>query len=607
MGRSKNNWDDLLTLLDQRRPIPVRQKSGGAIEYWREWDASRNRAVWGKRYQFFGARDLRTFNSAEIEWLMRLADTKVSNTYRRVKIEQEGTSLAEPSQTVIRTLDCGPTLDDWLRTPVRHGGRTQAHCLVQAETFLRMAQAVMQALDGVHACHFVHCDLHPGNITLPVGLQQAGADAWHITPRWDEVTLIDFGYSIDAMRPPKTILPLVHTGEGVRISPQLRAVLQQVEHEAQQRLAPGERWEDVWLNAAWWQRLRPSPLEAFKQVDWREDCYQLGRLLADIRDNAGATANEQGRVIRPSSSASVNQCVDELPERLIQWGQAPCSEAEASRPLQNLIEWVQRTLNTARSEGHSCPTAFELNRVDFEPAHSATACAEADLVRRQADAFKPAEPTELSRPDWAKYVADLPLPAMQPLRVAAPVGWQFMVASTPVTWRQWRAACQHNAQLVRPGLLAYTLDVPPHLLDAPVTHVSHQDCLAYIDTINHLCGAHAVGDLALFRLPAAAEWALLSAGDASKPGSQWVDACPASTPVTQWAANSHGLAGVHHHLWQWLAATPGAAWAQVRGGCTAQPLADDGLDAIDHYPCDYRSPFITLRLVRHVPVQSKAV
>jgi len=604
MSTTDITWEGMIRLLDPQQPIPKQSKAEGAIEFWREWDAGRQRAVWGKRYIANDKYDLRAFNSAEIEWLMQLSSANVGNTYRRASFEQEGTKLAQPASTTIKTLDCGPTLDDWLRTTVVLNGRPQRHCFVQPESFLRLAQQILLALDRVHACHFVHCDLHPGNVTLPMWMLDATADKARLVPRWDNITLIDFGYSVDARRPPKTTLPIQHEGQGVRMSRHLQGILREVETEAKKLLKAGESWVNVYLDPEWWQPLDVSPLDAFRRLDWREDLYQLGHMLADIRDGVGHAKHLEGRTIRGAQAVkAVDQMVNELPEQLMQLGLG--AEKPAHRPHLAIVESIEKLLIESKGRGAGCPDEFLLLKTTFDSNGDITPAPKPSSDRKHPD--KPAagetplgkDLQQASAPPWAKYTPDLPLPAMKPLRVASPAGWQFVVAAAPVTWRQWRAASQHNPDLFRPGLLGKPGELPETMLDCAVTGVSHADCLAYLDTINHLSGAYVAGEPAHFRLPTPAEWALLIASDhdAPTPG-QKTDV--ASKPVDQWAPNAHGMAGLRHHLLQWAAAPENGGWAQVRGGCAAQTGSQPHADPVDEYPTDHRSPFITLRVVRHV-------
>lgn len=580
-------WSEFLRLLDTKQPIPKIYKTGEAVEFWREWDPNRNKAVWGKSYLRSSSYDLSAFNQAEFEWLRRLSDNKVANTYRASLLMHEGTMLAEPARVTIKTLDCGPTLCDWLRAPLSVEGSTQTHCLVQPEAYLTMVLNVMVALNGVHACHFVHCDIHPGNITLPVDVLGQNGTEVRLRPLWDQMTLIDFGYSVNPSQPPMTTLPLSHSGKDMRISMHLQSILQEIEEQARPLLG-GKEWSQVWLDTRWWQQLGPSvsPLKAFARLDWREDLYQLGRMLKDIRDGTGMACHLDGRTIRKSSCQPVEDMISQLPEQLIALGTSQTLGQD--RPHLRIIGNIQQVLAQSRAMGNECPKEFHLKRADFEPEDGLASPA---LETRLSSPRPP-----LARPSWARHDPSLPLPDMKPVRCATSPSGQLMVASTPTTWRQWRSACQHNPELHRPGLLAQSNELPQELLDTAVSEVSHDDCLAYIDTINHLCN-DGIAPGVHYRLPHADEWGVLSAGAAP------VHAPPEPNavhkPVLAWHPGANGLAGLHHHLWQWLAATEGASWALVRGGCAALSAAipPAAADPVDCYPTNYRSRFITLRLV----------
>lgn len=612
---SAKTWEELLRLLDPRQPVPKVSKSHGAIEFWREWDAGRNRAVWGKTYRKHDGYDLAVFNRAEIEWLMVLADTQVGSTYRSARIEREGTKLAEPAQYVIKTIDCGPTIDDWLTTPVRVNGRLQAHCLVQPESFLRLALAVLQALDGVHACHFVHCDLHPGNITLPVDMAADMAGSVTLKPRWDEITLIDFGYSINSRNPPRTTLPIQHRGDGVRVSPHLRRVLERVEAEAAKALVSGPQWPDVWLDPAWWQRLPQSPLDAFRDLDWREDLYQLGQMLADIRDGVGTAAHLGGQTLRESRASVVNKLVAELPEELIECGLMQVGGSGVVRPHQSLMEKIQRGLNEAKNQGQETQSTFELHEVDFCAVQQAASKVDVCGAQAQNASFvsveqlsdRPSQASPVSglgrhRRTFSGRTVDLPVPDMTPLRVAAPSGWEFTVATAPVTVRQWLAVCEHNPELFRPPCVSDITSLPAKFLDAPIINVSYNDCLLYLDTLNKISGHILQTPLGRYRIPSLGDWALIAA-------TRYVnedvprDVSWTMTPVSEWPAGTFGLRGVCGIAWQWVEQTTECGWVNVFGGPGAHQGGGKSTanEPIDQFPSDWRTPFVTLRLIRYTP------
>lgn len=123
MNSSTQNWAYAQALLNAQCAIPKQQKSGGAVEYWREWDADRHCAMWVKTYRNTGQFQLGSLNQAEVEILMHLAAHKVPNTYRPALIKQVRTQLGHVghganAQYNVKTNDAGATLADWLRAPV---------------------------------------------------------------------------------------------------------------------------------------------------------------------------------------------------------------------------------------------------------------------------------------------------------------------------------------------------------------------------------------------------------------------------------------------------------------------------------------------------------
>lgn len=609
----KRNWNELLQLLDVRQPVPKASKSEGAIEFWRRWDPERACAVWGKLYRSNGNCDLSAFNDAEIEWLRALRRSNVPGTYRAARIEHVGTKLLAPAQTTIETLDCGPTLDDWLTTTVHFQGQWQSHILVQREAFLTLALRLLEVLQQVHKVNFVHCDIHTGNLTIPVHYERLDTGRVRLILRWEDLTLIDFGYAVNTLKTPLTTLPLDFKKEDMRVSPHLQRILATVETDAMKLLRPGEDWANVWLDPAWWQCLTANPLNTFTQLDWREDLYQLGRMLSDIRDGCGTADHLEGCTLRKSPVESVNQLVASLPEELIALGAAQNLPPASEKPHRRLIESIQRVLNDARARGQTCPTQFEIHAADFEdtPVNTPEPVSWQTHIE-QWHGQKSEQAPPRPKPAWAQQTgpaATMPLPPMVALRTASPIGTQFVVASTPVTWRQWHAACKHNPELFRPAELPRSGELPAALADSAVTGVSYLDCLAFLDTVNHLTGAYALEPLAHYRLPTASEWSLMASTGADWPHGALADAAALTTlPVSKWAPNAHGIAGLRGHLWQWAAAAPDAAWAPVRGGCIAQsakaPADQEG--PIDQYPTDWRSPYITLRLVRTEPTHEKS-
>lgn len=376
-------WTELLDLMLPVRPIAKRTKSEGRVEYWRDWDPIFESAVWTKVYH--GQQELAAFNQWEFDFLTQLSEHKVPQTYRAVDMRRKGTQLNLGTQFEIKTLHAGPTLDDWLYAPVQplqaHPDRhIQAHCLVQPEHFVRMACSLLRALEAIHKSNYIHGDLHPGNISIPIrhlGDQKNCSNPTIIQfeIEWDKLTLIDFGFSINKHNTPKTTLPFKRNCYGARISPHLSRVLDEIELTTTQQLKAGETWLQVWLDSGFWQRWKgPSPLEIIKQVDWREDMYQLGMLLADIRDGKGRAKHLEGGTVRTSVNQEINSIIANLPEQLIEWGQG----AGTPTPLMPHRQYINE-LDAALSGvlGQSATSIFALCQRDFSmslPSPTKPAC-----------------------------------------------------------------------------------------------------------------------------------------------------------------------------------------------------------------------------------------
>lgn len=376
-------WPQVLDNLLPQRPVASKdnpiEKFDGQVQLWREWDPQLECAIWNKIYLGGNGNKLEAFNQWELEFLAQLAQLKVRQTYRSVSLVREGTAIdprllgGHGARYLIKTKNAGPTLYDWLRMPVRSGNQSLAHWLVFPESYLTMAQSLLRALDAIHTNKYVHCDLHAGNISIPAtilrsstGTNGAEASSLNLQLNCDELTLIDFGFSINCQKKPYTTLPFAQDGYRARISPHLKNVLTMVEDQTTQRLGSGQHWHDVWLDAGFWQRLDgASPLDLIRTIDWREDLYQLGHLLADIRDGTGEAKHLGGCTIREARQSEVNALIAELPEQLMRWGNGVGTPAPQEKPHQEYINRIDAVLTSARNCGDVATTAFAINTKDY--------------------------------------------------------------------------------------------------------------------------------------------------------------------------------------------------------------------------------------------------
>lgn len=375
-------WPEALDRLVPQRPIASkdepREKFEGLVQFWREWDPQANCAVWNKIYR--NGHELEAFNQWEFEFLAQLAQLKVHQTYRPVSLVREGTAFdpklldgGHGARYLIKTRDAGPTLYDWLRMPVRYEGQLFAHWLVFPENYLLMVQSLLRALEAIHTNRYVHCDLHAGNISIPAEILQSSAgnkpfDVSNLSVQLNSshLTLIDFGFSINCQKAPYTTLPFAQEGYRARISPHLKNVLTTVKEQTLQKLGSGQHWDEVWLNASFWQRLDgASPLDLIRTIDWREDLYQLGHLLADIRDGTGEARHLGGRTVRKANQSSINALIDQLPEQLMHWGEGVGTPTPQEKPHQEYINRIDAAITSARNHGDAAITAFAIDFKDY--------------------------------------------------------------------------------------------------------------------------------------------------------------------------------------------------------------------------------------------------
>lgn len=670
MDSSTLTWAHQHDLLNAQCAISKQQKSGGAVEYWREWDMHHQCAVWVKTYLNSGNVQLDAFNQAEVDILMQLAAHRVPNTYRAAHIERVGTPMGQAghgthasAQYTIKTRDAGLTLEDWLRSPVamHQSDDTRAHVLVSPINFLHLAQTLLRVLDSIHANNYVHCDIHPGNISLPSRLAEQSPQALHVELLWDQLTFIDFGFSINRRTPPRTTLPFKCAGTGTRISPHLARCLADIEAQTTAYLARSpdlQQWAQVYLDPGFWQRWQgASPLENFKALDWREDLYQLGCMLSDIRDGVGMASQLDGRTIQQSPIAAVNQLMDELPEQLKAWGQGAGTTTPAQQPHQDYVSQIGKVLAVARQKGHLPHSSYVLRQSDYtislpaptpspKPQPMPQKAQPTPLVKKPT----PAPPAKnnaayISRPSTAKGLdlpEMLPVPAgkfwmgsklraeCQPVHqvhIQPPPGCVLTVSQTAISCGQWAHARQHNGQLcaLHPGMLADTC-TPLH----PMVNISWSDCQAYLDTLNYVADLHRQPAHLQYRLLSEAEWEYVARAGTTETSTGcywWGNQAPPSLDklpvVTAGKPNPWGLYGVAGHVWEWVAdqhhldysaapsdgstwadaASATIAWRQVRGGSWATPSAPHGLAQRASHAATWRSPFIGLRIARWVPAE----
>lgn len=346
----KSLWEQVLNDFLPKRLIKREEKQAGVV-LSREYDVQRGTAVWTKIYEDRkDGESLSIFNEWESILISRLKSAGVSKCYQLVESSIVASRLNQPGQTTIRTRHVGPDLNRlcrrWDKQRLRWsylklwGNRKPiAHPFVAPANYLKLAKGTLEALEQLHQKSegFVHCDLNPGNLALTVRAEMidtARGEALCLTPDWDHPFLIDFGYSLCRAIQPLTTLPL-DPASG-RLSEHLRDCLNQIEADSKKKhRLTDQLWEEKRFDKSFWSSWRDNALSRFRTIDWREDIFQLGFLLREIRDEWGG-----GELVQCSNHHDMNSLIWNLPEQMLTYGEA--SEVGTPEPT-NLPHraWIQ--------------------------------------------------------------------------------------------------------------------------------------------------------------------------------------------------------------------------------------------------------------------------
>jgi hypothetical protein len=378
------SWGELVRHVCQNPESPpfVIEKRDGAIKLTREWNPQLSDYVWTKESNG----NLDFLSNWEEQLLKRIAEAGVKKRVRWIDMLSVSSPLhmgdlpkeEQPrGQSKVRTYDAGPTLDVWQCMRPRVEGRPLPHPFVTQQSYLRLARGILIALEDFHEKGFVHCDLLQGNIALPVrgsiNPQFSVARGEHIQlePIWDEIRVIDFDFSASDSIAPPIRLPhdLAKFPRGTsRMSDHLRLRLSAIDAW----LARSGNADRSYDPKFWSQSGNREYLKCLQDLDWREDLYQLGYLLREIRDTWGGA----GHVVTTGSHKDVNTFIATFPDELMAWGnseQIAWNQSsltnDVKAPLRLLhadyiarIDYLLRQLS-------ELPSAIVLYRQDHDPGY----------------------------------------------------------------------------------------------------------------------------------------------------------------------------------------------------------------------------------------------
>lgn len=338
------SWDELIRHLCQdRQSLPFTiEKRNGAIKATREWDPERLAFVWTKE----SSGDLSFLSDWEEDLLKRVEKAKVKNRVYvvdmlNVSSQSHLSDLPKGrpvrNQSRVRTYDAGPTLDVWQCMHPRVRGHALAHPFVAQRSYLQLVRGILNALEDFHFRGFVHCDLNPGNIALPVRgpvKSMFSADRGQhieIEPDWDSIRIIDLDFSASRSITPPIRLPhdLRKYPRGAsRMSDHLRLRLSAIDDW----LAKSGNSSRCYDREFWSRAGNREHLECLQKLDWREDLHQLGYLLSEIRDRWGGA----GHVVTMGDLKEVNAFIAAFPDELLKWGSSEQIAWDPARVLNSI-------------------------------------------------------------------------------------------------------------------------------------------------------------------------------------------------------------------------------------------------------------------------------
>ena len=390
-----DRWKTLLDAMLPQRPIELAKQSD-MVRLTRSHEpdeGGKGTTIWTKTYQKSqrgeaGRIDLSIFNAWECTLIVKAHEDGLESCYRLYQLYEKGTGihvgdtpleLRKSRSTVIKTHHAGSDLDLWRQMrPWSKGGRLD-HPFVQQQHFLKLIRGILFALHGFHSKRFVHCDLHPGNIVLPAEVRLLPAahgegERYELRAHWDQIRLIDLGYSIHKGIEPPAMLPLalwelsadqtkpLRDGAGQktpsrRMSPHLHGRLKTLD-----AIASGWSESERYSRAKW--EAQQDQLNILQSLDWREDLYQLGYWLTRIRDGdedgCWGSVHYMGD---PVNQREVNAFIRDFPQQLMDWGQPGGLPAEMPH-----IDYITR-IDALLKLLPVIPDSFILHRRDHDSAY----------------------------------------------------------------------------------------------------------------------------------------------------------------------------------------------------------------------------------------------
>jgi hypothetical protein len=229
----------------------LRIVTGNHVEVFRESSLPGERRRYTKRFLATPEADFREWTEREWRILARLVGHGITPVPDIVQYDRG----ASDRPALVQTYDAGITVDHWAALlPLARDGVVRSGAFEDCAHWWALARHSLIALDAIHELRVVHLDLKADNICIAAGPPDfdpfAGERRLH--PRFDELTLIDFAFSLVSGEHLDSALPIAAQRDYEYQSPRLLRALES-----------GRRGD---LTQTW-------------QLDWRCDFFSLAAML----------------------------------------------------------------------------------------------------------------------------------------------------------------------------------------------------------------------------------------------------------------------------------------------------------------------------------------
>ena len=287
----------------------LRMVTGDHVEVFREASLPGERRRYTKRFLATPAGDFRHWTEREWRILARLVGHGIGPVPDVVQFDRG----ASDRPALVQTYDAGITVDHWATLlPVERDGWLLRHVFEDCAHWWALARHCLIALDAIHELNLVHLDLKADNVCIPV--DPADFDphlpGQRLTPRFEQIALIDFAFSLVSGESLVRALPIARQVEYDYQSPRLLNALE-----------AGSR----------------GNLSPTRELDWRCDVFSLAAMLRRyLPDPEGPLTGEWTNQRHAQARALVRRLL-----------QAHDEDLPAQRPHAELIALASHPLNDA--------------------------------------------------------------------------------------------------------------------------------------------------------------------------------------------------------------------------------------------------------------------